>query len=231
MKTFSGNDLYDFINQDREDSYPNLFDANINNLNDFSSSALIDNNTFCIYFLCYRGHLQYIGKTINLCGRIGGHKGSNKFKFDSVYYIVPKFLRRKHGKLIPSPYYSDEKAFHLCIERIFIKFFEPKYNSNDNPRFPRRSTTGKIIKNETFDENLESLFNPLSVQDVIRYDSTLDKWKQACIDSRINVSKDFRIAIGDKQTMANIEEDVWVDDLLKFAWHHLINILEYEHEH
>ena len=134
MKTFSGKDLKDFVNQDREKVPQKLLDANINNLNDFKTSGVFRDNLFCIYFLSYKGRVQYIGKTENLCSRLGSHSKKAKFKFDSVHYIVTRFTRVKYGMKIITPYFSDWGKFDNEIEKIFIKFFEPKWNFSENPR-------------------------------------------------------------------------------------------------
>jgi hypothetical protein len=172
MKTFNGKDLKHFLNQDREEAPQKLLDANINNLNNFKTSGVFDDNLFCIYFLSYRGRVQYIGKTYNLCSRLGNHKKRldewklKKFEFDSVHYIVPKFTRVKFGRKIFSPYFSDSNKFENEIEKIFIKFFEPKWNYSENPR-------NKKTKN--FNQHLLDM----------RYEMK-------------DISKDFNIALGSR---------------------------------
>lgn len=175
MKTFSGRDLNDFVHQDREKVPQKLLDANINNLNDFKTSGIFGNHLFCIYFLSYKGRVQYIGKTYNLCSRLGNHSKKAKFKFDSVHYIVPKFTRVKYGNTIRMPYYSDWVKFENEIEKIFIKFFEPKWNDSENPR-------NKKTKN--FNQHLYEMYHEME-----------------------NISKDFRIALGDNRVLT--EDEFW----------------------
>lgn len=148
MKTFNGKDLKHFINQDKRESFPKLLDSNINNLNDFNASGIFG-KLFCIYFLSYKGRVQYIGQTKNLCSRLGDHSKKAKFKFDSVHYIVPKFTRVKYGRIINIPYFSHWGKLENEIEKIFIKFFKPKWNRSENPRNE---------KTKNFDQHLHDMY-------------------------------------------------------------------------
>lgn len=68
----------------------------------------------CVYFLCLKGELQYVGQTLCLGSRVRGHLGSRGRalkEFDRVYFM-------------PVP-----RASLNCTESAFIKAFRPRLNS------------------------------------------------------------------------------------------------------
>ena len=94
-------------------------DASITNILKYDGS-LIDGN-HCVYYLVSKGYVQYVGETKYFHERYGQHcyrcRNENWITWDSVYI---SFVSPCHAK---------------TIEKLMIKFFKPKGNKKDKPKF------------------------------------------------------------------------------------------------
>ena len=77
-----------------------------------------------VYFLCYKGKLQYIGQATNVLRRLGGHADK---KFDVACYI-------------PLPIESLD-----VIEGVLLRHFRPPLNSRIPRRWPRDAPDEQIF--------------------------------------------------------------------------------------
>ena len=70
-----------------------------------------------IYFLIYKGQIQYIGKSIDVYGRINQHSTDKTKRFDTVYYL---------------PIHDSFLYMLEHFEKDFIRFFKPPGNVQFN---------------------------------------------------------------------------------------------------